>query len=312
MICNTPALCRYYVRRWPTGPKGLLLKSDSDGMRVQCGLNPEETAQLHALAGLCRELDGVDVKFNYGMISHRDPRGLYDFCWFHQGELVGYVPLDNFGNKCEITAAVHPEFRRQGIFSQLYTAAVEQARRQECVELLLVSYRKSESGTAAVNRLGLRYKFSEYCMVTAAADTPQPTSADITLTDVTSEHVEELSRMLAVSFPDSGWGAPADLLKELAEPGKRYYLAKLADEAIGHIGVAIGKHETYIRGVGIMPEWRRKGYGRQMLAETLRREHGAGAANFELDVATENEGALNIYMSCGFKQSNVYDYYVVF
>jgi len=32
---------------------------------------------------------------------------------------------------------------------------------------------------------------------------------------------------------------------------------------------------------------------------------------FELDVATENEGALNIYIACGFRQSNVYDYYRV-
>jgi ribosomal protein S18 acetylase RimI-like enzyme len=129
---------------------------------------------------------------------------------------------------------------------------------------------------------------------------------------VTPYDVEELSQILAVSFPETGWGSPLELREQMLAPGKYYYFAQVSSRTIGHIGVVVGGREVYIRGVGILPEWRRNGYGRQMLAETLRLQIASGAAKFELDVATENESALNIYTSCGFRQSNVYDYYVVF
>jgi ribosomal protein S18 acetylase RimI-like enzyme len=283
-----------------------------NGLYSQCGLSQDETAQLHELAAICRQEDGVDIKFNYSMIANRKTNDLGDFCWFHEGKLVGYVSLDRFGRKGEITVAVHPEFRRQGIFMVLYNAAVEQAKVQNCSELLLVSYRDSSSGAAALRKLCLPYKVSEYCMKAKIEDIPNQPASDVMLIAVTSQHVQELSNMLNVSFPETGWGSPTELLEELSEPSKRYYLAQTAGTTIGHIGVTIGDNETYIRGVGILPEWRRRGFGRKMLAETLRRHIGAGATQLELDVATENEGALNIYTACGFRQSNVYDYYLVF
>ena len=36
-----------------------------------------------------------------------------------------------------------------------------------------------------------------------------------------------------------------------------------------------------------------------------------GHTRFELDVETENNQALSLYQSCGFHETDVYDYYVV-
>jgi len=284
----------------------------TNGLHALSGVNDEVMAQIHVLSDICHEADSVDIKFNYSMIANRKSGDICDFCWIHEGKLVGYAPLDRFGKKGEITAAVHPAFRRQGIFTNLFTAATEQAKLQQCTELLLVSYRDSTSGAAAVRRLGLPHKISEYSMSVQVEDVPIHASGEVTLIDAGPEDVEELSRMLAISFPESGWGAPEDLLEKMLEPDKRYYLAQISGRTIGHIGVTIGDHATYIGGVGILPEWRRMGYGRQMLAATIARQIEAGATRFELDVATENESALNIYTSCGFQQCNVYDYYIVF
>ena len=283
-----------------------------NGFHACCGLTEEQTTQLHHLAAVCREADGIDVKFNYGTIARREAGVDVDCCWFENGRLMGYAPLDRFGPKGEITAAVHPTLRKQHIFTQLYRAAVQQAKAIGCTELLLVNYRASESGSAVVKRFGLAYNTSEYCMNAAAVQILELPAADIDLIRVAADDVEELSGMLAISFPGTGWGTPKDLLAEMERPGNRYYLAYLSGQTIGHIGVSKGKDETYIRGVGILPEWRRKGYGRQMLAQTLRLLLAEGVERFELDVATDNENALNIYTACGFRQSNVYDYYTVF
>jgi ribosomal protein S18 acetylase RimI-like enzyme len=290
--------------------KGIYLKLN--GISAQNGLNETQTTQLHVLAATCSEADGVDIKFNYSMIANRKSSDLSDFCWNHDGRLVGYVPLDRFGRKGEITAAVDPAHRRDGIFTTLYTAAVEQAKLQECTELLLVNYRESKSGNAVVRRLGLPYKVSEYCMTACSEGIVDLPDRDVVLIEVTPEHVDTLSRMLAISFPGSGWRASEELLEELRDPAKSYFLAQVSGQTVGHIGVSTSEKDTYIRGVGILPEWRRRGYGRQMLASVLRMQIEAGARNFELDVATENESALSIYTSCGFHKSNVYDYYLVF
>ena len=288
----------------------------SDGFIARCGMDEAGVREIQELALICAQADGVDIKFNYGMIQNRKPEVLSDFCWYRQGKLIGYVPLDQFGSKGEITGAVHPEHRRQHIFSHLYAEAVAQSHRLECRDLLLVSYRGSSSGTETVKTLGVKYFESEYCMRASLAELRKVDGIEVEIREVHLHQEEEilsLSRMLSINFPAASWGSREDLIKELNDPDKRYWLAYRRGEVIGHIGISSGgDRESYIRGVGIVPEWRRQGLGRQMLGALLDLLVADGASDmFELDVATENEGALNIYIACGFRQSNVYDYYRV-
>ena len=68
---------------------------------------------------------------------------------------------------------------------------------------------------------------------------------------------------------------------------------------------------VYIRGFEIVPERRRRGYGRQLLAAALQAMLLEGCRQFALDVATDNVQALSLYKACGFREANVYDYYDV-
>jgi len=116
---------------------------------------------------------------------------------------------------------------------------------------------------------------------------------------------------IPLTFEDARWSAADALLRELENPAKRYFIARLDGEAIGQIGIITTAERVYIRAVGIAPQWRHRGFGRQLLAATLRTQRNEGRQTFELDVATDNRRALSLYTSCGFRETNIYDYYAV-
>jgi ribosomal protein S18 acetylase RimI-like enzyme len=281
------------------------------GLVAKCGLDASDIAQVRALEEACCHTDGIDIKFNWSMMDNRESGQLSDFCYYQDGQLVGYMPLDAFGDQYEITAAVLPAYRRQGIFRLLFAAARQEAQRRKAAGLLLVNYRASAAGTAATGQLDVTYKFSEYCMVADVASIPPLPASRLQLVDVTPENVEPLSHMLDISFGNARYSAVEELLKELQRSDRRYFLARFEDTLIGQIGVLTRDDVVYIRAVGIMPEWRNQGYGRQLLATVVSKMLAEGHRNFELDVATENSRALSLYQACGFHETNVYDYYTV-
>ena len=281
------------------------------GLVRKRGLEESDLAEIEALEEECNRAENIRIKFNWGMMRERDGSYGSDFCFYEQGRLVGYAPLDGFGGAFEVTAAVLPASRRQGVFRALFEAARHEARIREARELLLVSYPASEAGSAVVQRLALPYKNSEYRME-AAVDTIPPLAPNaVTLETVDAANVSELSQLLGVSFGDSRWNDPKMLLKELERANKRYFLAKLDSRTIGQIGVIVENRSVYIRAVGIVPEWRNQGYGRQLLATTVRQLLTEGNTQFALDVATDNRRALSLYQSCGFHETTAYDYSVV-
>ena len=272
-----------------------------------------DKAAIRALEEACNHTDGIRVKLNWGLVNSRDSEQANDFCCYRDDQLIGYVPLDGFGDKYEITGVVRPDCRRQGVFNALYHAAREEAQKRQAKELLLVNYRASVSGNGAVKALGLAYKSSEYRMEADASALPALPHSELRLEDMDASNAAELSRLLGINFEPSAWNSPESLLGERSREDSRYFLAKRGDVFIGHVGVIVegAGGGVYIRGVGIVPEWRGRGYGRQLLSTTVQKMLAEGHTHFELDVETENNQALSLYQSCGFHETNIYDYYVV-
>lgn len=282
-----------------------------EGLIKKHALTEADLAQIRVLAEVCNRTDGINLKLNWSLMQNRDPAQGGDFCYYDSRQLVGYVPLDGFGDQYEITGMVLPAYRRQGIFQRLFDAARQEARNRYTRTLLLVNYRASQSGNAVVKRLELPYSFSEYHMEVDAAHLPSLPPSQIQLVDVTSDNVADLSRLLALNFGATEWNSIQSLEKELKRPETLYFLAELDQVRIGHIGVVKHANGVYIRAVGIAPEWRQRGYGRQLLATLVQRMLAEGHSHFELEVETDNSKALSLYQACGFSNTIIYDYYTV-
>lgn len=304
-----------------THVEGLLSQGDFgnggtlDGLVARRGLAAGDVTQVQTLADAVLRADGVGLKLNLPRQVQSDPKAepvadeASDFCYYEDGRLVGYAPLDGDGDELEATAAVLPSHRRRGVFRLLLDAAQKEAQRRGAARLLLVSYRDSPSGTAAVGALGLRYVSSEYRMEAEAAGLPPLDPGRVQLILVDETNVIDLARLMELTF-GARWSTDG-LTERLQEAGARYFIAEIDGMGIGQIGVVDADGSLYVRGVGILPERRRRGYGRQLLAATLQAMLAEGHTRFELDVATDNPHALSLYEACGFHATDMYDYHEV-
>ena len=84
-------------------------------------------------------------------------------------------------------------------------------------------------------------------------------------------------------------------VKALENPARRYYLATLANVVIGKLEVLLEEQSAFIYGFAVLPEYRGRGYGRQILARTIQELLALGRERIALEVATENRNALSLY-----------------
>lgn len=271
-----------------------------------------DLAAIRALAERCNRADGLDLKLNWDLMQTRSPEVASDFFARDGGRLIGYAALDGDGAELELTGMVEPDHRRRGIFGALVAAARQECRRRGTARLLLVSERASASGRAFATATGGRFAFAEYRLALASATVPALPAEPVRLRRVGPADVGLLAELQARYYAAPGETPAVDeqgVARRVQEPGSRYYLAYVRGELVGSIGAITEEGQVYIRGVGILPEHRRRGHGRRMLLATIAALRAEGQTRFALDVVTENERALDLYRSCGFREANVYEYY---
>jgi ribosomal protein S18 acetylase RimI-like enzyme len=279
------------------------------GLIVKHSLSDDDIVQIRALAAACECQDGIQVKFNWEQMRESGAASPRDFCWDVDGRVAGYAQIDGDGAEAELTGAVLPAFRRRGMFRRLFEAARASAQHRQAGQLLLVSYPYCPIGTEVARRLGTSYGFSEYHMEAEATAVPPLAHSELRLEEITPDDVSELSRTIGLSLGGGRWCEPDALREALQKAGERFFLAKIDRETVGQIGVVVPLNgDVYLRAVGILPERRRQGLGRQMLATTVHRLMAEGHRRFTLDVETDNAQALTLYHACGFRQTMVYDY----
>lgn len=273
------------------------------------GLSGQGLALAQDLAAEVLRVDEVALKIDWEFAEERVLGKANHFCCRVGEQIAGYALLEGSGDALEVTAAVAPAFRRRGIFKALLHAATDEARRRGARGLLGVGYRNSVSGTAAVQALELPYVSSEYSMEAEAASLPVLDAGPVTIEAVSAADAAALARMLTATFGRDKYPVEA-LAARLGEPNARYFFAVMDGIRIGQIGTVETESGVYVRGVGILPEQRQRGYGHRLLSALLARLLAEGGhTRFMLDVATENPSALSIYTACGFRETTIYDYY---
>lgn len=131
---------------------------------------------------------------------------------------------------------------------------------------------------------------------------PQETIGQISLETATENDIPailEVERGLVGTRIYSGLTGAEDAKKELSE--NTYYLVKRDGKVVGDISYKIqGEDHAYINGLAVAKEFQRQGIARQamqMLLEKLK-----DIKIIELVTHPENEKAINLYKSLGFKQ----------
>ncbi|MFL5625083.1 MAG: GNAT family N-acetyltransferase, partial [Ktedonobacteraceae bacterium] len=272
-----------------------------------------ELAQVDELLETCNTYEGLCVKLAMVMLRTRSGHESNDFLYYVEGKLVGLLALDNMGTEeKEVTVAVHPDYRRRGIATALLAAARKEAQQRGIERFILVCERFSRSGLAFVAALGAEYDYSEHKMVLTEPHTRLDYSEQITLRKASPADVEIVAHIIATCFGQTREGAIRHVAESMHEPYNQYYVAKLAGEAVGCLNLFIDDKEYGIYAFAVLPQYRRRGFGRQMLEQIIQdiRSNNQGAQKrIALEVESENKHAIHLYRSCGFQEITSYGYY---
>ncbi len=283
--------------------------------------------RINRLQGICQQHEPVALKLelDYKLSAalngtlKTESEEVNELMYYVGEQLIGYMGICAFGGSStpvEITGMVHPEYRGQGVFTKLYELAMEECKRRKVCGSLGLCDNKSASGQGFVKKIGASYKCSEFEMYVKDElfVFNEELLKGITFRKAVNSDAKELSRQNAIYFDepvedddaaDDSRASPEDEEKR----GMTIYLALKEDTIIGKVNLQLINGLGGIYGLGILPEYRGKGFGRALLLKAVKMLKEAGAKDVMLQVAAKNATALNLYKSCGFSETSVMDYF---
>jgi mycothiol synthase len=222
---------------------------------------------------------------------------------------------------------VHPAFRRRGHGRRIVEALVARLRDLGEPELKLYGA-ELESSRAFRDALGFRYATSLWRFELApSVAVPRPVFPPGIVARTYRD--DDLARYVAVaqaSFADHPspltFSAPIVAhvhgLPDFDPHGILLLFA--ADDPDAAIGWAKADHELAettgerrgsVAFIGVVPAWRGRGLGRELLRWSISHVRDAGAATIELNVEAANDGAKALYLATGFTPEVEWRQYVV-
>lgn len=278
------------------------------------GMSKRQLMDVMELARICNSAEKLELKLNKNMLENRTEGEPHDFLWYERGQLVGFLALYRFVPKeAEVGGMVHPAFRRKGIFTALTEAAMKEAKRQKVPSLMFVSPQQSQGAKAFLATRQAEYCYSEFGMRLAEQKLTNPTPK-LTLKLGTPEE-----RELMIHLDSRGFDSPMeesisimDMILGNPQEDFPYIAYNDKGEAVGRINTHIRDGNAHFFSISVLPEYRRRGYGRLILQEGIRLAAQQGLKSMTLEVACENRKALNLYQVCGFQETYVNDYYSIF
>lgn len=210
----------------------------------------------------------------------------------------------------EISAITRPDYRHNGYFKALLSQAIEQLRTHNIPEILFVCERPSISGKQVLDALKAGLEHSEYYMSLVRANQANIVRNRLSLFKPNLRDLETITELSIKIFEDDYEDSRSIIENCLNSETREQFLATLDDKTIGLVSVNhLDVEEASIFGLGILPEFRGKGYGKVLLSLILENLWSQGMTQITLEVDSENDRALRLYQAMGFRIELAYDYY---
>ena len=135
--------------------------------------------------------------------------------------------------------------------------------------------------------------------------TPNPTTAGITIRDMTLDDVPAVGALEHKLFPIDAW--PVQMfLDELSQPEtRRYLVAEDNGGIVGYAGLMCIEPIADVQTIAVVPEHEGRGIGSTLLTQLIAEARSRGAADVLLEVRADNPRAQQLYIRFGFEQIHV-------
>lgn len=269
-------------------------------------LSTKQLADIKELQCKCEEGENFQLKLNWDMLQTRKEDECDDFLHYEDGKLVGFLGLYGFGNKVEVCGMVAPNYRRKGIFTQLFHNAEKELQERKVKQILLNAPSNSESGKAFIQTISSSYLFTEYQMKWAEKSLIE--NHEVTLRLATPQDLATEIQLDVQCFGFEEQDAHDFNVRIKQDNREQFFIIESEGMAVGKMRVDHSDGEAWIYGFAVFPQFQGKGIGRKALTNVIKKEHENGYSIF-LEVEAKNAHALKLYESCGFKAYHAQDYY---
>jgi ribosomal protein S18 acetylase RimI-like enzyme len=271
---------------------------------LAAGLSP---AALHAIADLEQRVvaaDGGRLKLEWNALRNRSGDTVDDvLCWAGE-RLLGFLGVYAHGAPVlELAGMVDPAARRRGIGTALLDAGLKLCQEREHTSVLLVVPRPAVGGRILAERRGGRLDHSEHALELAGEPVGVAEDPRVTLRPAVDADRAEVRELMRLGF---GWAPP-----EAAGIDPNTLVVERDGRPVGAARLLREGDRAGVYGFVIHPELQGRGIGRDVLHRLCRTARAGGAAVVHLEVATDNDRALNLYTSLGFRPVITEDYYAL-
>ncbi|WP_313370799.1 GNAT family N-acetyltransferase [Sedimentibacter sp.] len=270
-------------------------------------LDKDDYTDINNLKNICFDYDKTYLKLEIDYKLNRDEKNsdnlnhINEFMLYEDNKLIGYIGIGSFGGDAlEVNGMVHPDYRRKGIFTRLFSLVKDEFYKRKSNEMLLLSDNNSTGGIAFIKSLNCEYHHSEYDMNLDMNVIHEIKFDDLVFRKVVCDDINKIAKA------DFEFLNESDIEELLLSPT---YIIKKDDALIGKTRLEINDNIGGIYGLEVLPEYRGKGYGRELLLLSIKELKEKNVEIITLQVETSNKNALNLYKTCGFKENYTMDYY---
>ena len=271
---------------------------------LRAGLSP---AALDAIADLERRVvaaDGGRLKLEWKTLRNRSGPDVEDVLWWDGDQLLGFLGIyAHAAPTLELAGMVDPAARRRGIGTALLDAGHRLCRERAHDAVLLVVPRPSDAGRSLALRRGAGHDHSEHALQLPGEPAEVPADPTITVREAAPDDRAALREILRLGF---GWEPP-----ESSDRDPSALVVERDGRPIGTARLHLDGDRAGVYGFAIHPGHQGRGIGRDVLHRLCRMARANGATTVELEVATDNDRALNLYTSVGFRPVTTEDYYAL-
>ena len=257
-----------------------------------------EIAQILALKEKCEHRLGIGIVLTGDFLRTLDRPGVGAFAYMKGTECIGFAFFFSFmQEEAEASIFADPDEEQEQLRSDLLQNTIDECKRRGHVRLLVMNDRRQSNGVELIQNAGGKLVFSEHRME-SHGEPPAP-EQHVDLSQVGNDD----AKLRDVELESFGCF--------YSKPDQKRYLAMFEGSPIGKIDVCQDGPDVELTGFCVLPGLRGRGLGKAILRSVVILMKNKGKERITLDVQTDNDVALSLYLRSGFEKEFTLDYYAI-
>lgn len=277
-------------------------------------LDQEQLTAFDVLCASCNHFDGNLVATYRHLLSTDRGRPSNILCYQQptslpsQKNMAGFLGAFFFyEDACEIALMVAPEFRRQGIASNLFNAILPLIQAEGIRRFIFSAPHELHHNELAAR--GFHYQGSEFQMRRSDRNRVviQPSSTHVRV--ATDRDIPTLCAIDKACFPKHRIDMPERVHSLLHDPNHCLFVVNENNKVLGKAHLQWQPDGARLSDIAVIPSAQKRGLGTALLAHCINHALTVNKQNIVLDVETSNKQALQLYTHLGFSIINAHDYW---